>query len=57
MGGHQGRKKPGLESWWWNEETEKAVKENKDRLKCRKVCGSRLEKLEEMELSTVRQKW
>ena len=24
---------PGLESWWWNEETEKAVKEKKDRLK------------------------
>ena len=23
----------GLESWWWNEETEKAVKEKKDRLK------------------------
>ena len=25
--------KPGLESWWGNEETEKAVKEKKDRLK------------------------
>ena len=25
--------KPGLERWWWNEETEKAVKEKKDRLK------------------------
>ena len=28
-----GKKKPGLESWCWNEETEKAVKEKKDRLK------------------------
>ena len=27
--------KPGLENWWWNEQTEKAVKE-KDRLKTRK---------------------
>ena len=26
-------KKPGLERWLWNEETEKAVKEKKDRLK------------------------
>ena len=33
MGGHQGRKKPGLESSWRNEETEKAVKEKKDMLK------------------------
>ena len=28
-----GKKKPGLESWWWKEETEKAVKEKNDRLK------------------------
>ena len=28
-----GKKRPGLERWWWNEETEKAVKEKKDRLK------------------------
>ena len=32
-GRSSGKKKPGLESWWWNEETEKAVKEKKDRLK------------------------
>ena len=32
-GRSSGKKKPGLESWWWNEETEKAVKENKGRLK------------------------
>ena len=31
-GRSSGKKKPGLESWWWNE-TEKAVKEKKDRLK------------------------
>ena len=28
-----GKKKPGLESWWWNDETESAVKEKKERLK------------------------
>ena len=28
-----GKKKPGLENWWWKEENEKAVKEKKDRLK------------------------
>ena len=32
-GRSSGKKKPGLESWWWNEETEKAVKGKMDRLK------------------------
>ena len=32
-GRSSGKEKPGLESWWWNDETEKAVKEKKDRLK------------------------
>ena len=32
-GRSSGKKKPGLERWWWNEETEKAVKEKKDKLK------------------------
>ena len=32
-GRSSGKKKPRLESWWLNEETEKAVKEKKDRLK------------------------
>ena len=32
-GRSSGKKKPGLESWWWNEETDRAVKEKKDRLK------------------------
>ena len=31
-GTSSGKKKPRLESWWWNEETEKAVNEKKDRL-------------------------
>ena len=29
----KGKKKAGLESWWWNDETESAVKEKKERLK------------------------
>ena len=32
-GRSSGKKRPGLESWWWNEETEKSVKEKKHRLK------------------------
>ena len=28
-----GTKTPGLESWWWNDETESAVREKKERLK------------------------
>ena len=32
-GRSSGKKKPGKERWWWNGETEKAVKEKKDRLK------------------------
>ena len=32
-GRSSGKKKPGIESWLWNEETEKAVNEKKDRLK------------------------
>ena len=32
-GRSSGKKKPGLESWWWNEETDKAVREKEDRLK------------------------
>ena len=34
-----GKKKPGMESWWWNEETEKAVREKEDRLKMWKRTG------------------
>ena len=34
-----GKKKPGQESWWWNEETEKAVSEKEDRLKMWKRTG------------------
>ena len=33
------KKKPGLEIWWWNEETEKAVREKEDRLKMWKRTG------------------
>ena len=32
-GRSSGKKKPGLESWWWNKETEMAVREKEDRLK------------------------
>ena len=38
-GRSSGKKKPGLESWWWNEETEKAVREKDDRLKMWKRTG------------------
>ena len=38
-GRSSGKKKPGLESWWWNEETEKAVREKEDRLKMWKQTG------------------
>ena len=34
-----GKKIAGLESWWWNDETESAVKEKKERLKIRKRTG------------------
>ena len=34
-----GKKNPGLESWWWNEETEKAVNEKEDRLNMWKRTG------------------
>ena len=38
-GRSSGKKKPGLESWWWNEKTEKAVREKEDRLKMWKRTG------------------
>ena len=38
-GRSSGKKKPGLESWWWNEETERAVREKEDRLKIWKRTG------------------
>ena len=38
-GRSSGKKKPGLESWWWNEETEKTVREKEDRLKMWKRTG------------------
>ena len=38
-GRSSGKKKPRLESWWWNEETEKAVREKEDRLKMWKRTG------------------
>ena len=31
-GRSSGKKKPGLESWWWNEDTDKAVRGKEDRL-------------------------
>ena len=38
-GRSSGKKKPGLESWWWNEETEKAVREKEGRLNMWKRTG------------------
>ena len=38
-GRSSGKKKPGLECWWWNEETEKAVREKEDRLNMWKRTG------------------
>ena len=38
-GRSSGKKKPGLESWWWKEETEKAVREKADRLNIWKRTG------------------
>ena len=38
-GRSSGKKKPGLESWWWNEETEKAVMEKEDILNMWKRTG------------------
>ena len=38
-GRSSGKKKPGLESWWSNEETEKAVREKEDRLNMWKRTG------------------
>ena len=34
-----GKKKPGLESWWWNEEAESAAREKKERLNIWKRTG------------------
>ena len=34
-----GKKKTGLERWWWNDETESAVREKKERLKIWKRTG------------------
>ena len=41
-----GKKKAGLESWWWNDETESAVKEKKERPKCWKRTGEENDKVE-----------
>ena len=38
-GRSSGKNKPGLEIWWWNEETEKAVREMEDRLNMWKRTG------------------
>ena len=38
-GRSSGKNKPALESWWWNEDTGKAVWEKKDRLKIWKRTG------------------
>ena len=38
-GRSSGKKKPGLESWWWNKETEKVVREKEDRLNMWKRTG------------------
>ena len=35
-----GKKNTGLNSWWWNDETESAVKEKKERLKSWKRTGA-----------------
>ena len=45
-GRSSGKKKPGLESWWWNEETEKAVREKEDRLKMWKRTGQHYDRNE-----------
>ena len=41
-----GKKKAGLESWWWNDETESAVREKKERLKIWKRTGEENDKVE-----------
>ena len=41
-----GKKKAGLESWWWNDETESAVKEKKERPKIWKRTGKANDKVE-----------
>ena len=41
-----GKKKAGLESWWWNVETESAVKEKKERLNIWKISGEVNDKVE-----------
>ena len=41
-----GKKKAGLESWWWNDETESAVKEKKERLDIWKRTGEENDKVE-----------
>ena len=41
-----GKKKTGLESWWWNDETESAVREKKERLKIWKRTGEENNKVE-----------
>ena len=40
-----GKKKTGLQSWWWNDETESAVREKKERLKIWKRTGEENDKV------------
>ena len=46
-----GKKKTGLASWWWNDETESAVREKKERLKIWKRTG---EENDEVEYKTAK---
>ena len=41
-----GKKKAGLESWWWNDETESPVRSKKERLKIWKITGEENDKVE-----------
>ena len=40
----KGKRKEGKETWWWNEETEKAVKNKKEWLKKWKESGKEVDK-------------
>ena len=41
-----GKKNAGLERWWWNDETEIAIKEKKERLNIWKRTGEENDKVE-----------
>ena len=56
-GRSSGKKKPALESWWWHEETEKAVKEKKDRLKTWKRTSAERDRQEYKLAKATAKKW